>query len=285
MASLLEKIDTLIDESSDPRVRNWFLLGSPFPTLIIIALYLVTVMWILPAYMKDRKPFKLTKIIRIYNIFQIISCIVIIYKVFTAGWYQGEYSYTCAPIDYSDNPNAVKMVSAFYLVYFLKMVELIETVFFVLRKKFNQVSGLHLYHHASTFFLTYIGCKFIGGGMASMPIMVNSFIHVLMYTYYYLSSLGPGWQKALAPWKPKLTMAQMIQFVLLIMHALTALQPGCKVPRQFLLIYLPNVIVIFKMFADFYKKTYAKKSPVTEFAKNGVKKNGVQHSHKKSKTT
>ncbi|KAJ8942638.1 hypothetical protein NQ318_013351 [Aromia moschata] len=178
----------------------------------------------------------------------------------TAGWITGEYSFGCQPIDYSDNPKAVKLLSGFYWVYLLKMVELIETVFFILRKKFNQVTGLHVYHHSSTFVLAYISCKFIGGGMSSLPVMLNCFIHILMYTYYYLSSFGPKWQKALAPWKTKLTIAQMVQFTLMIIHSLTALPSSCGVPKQFLLIWIPNVILIYKMFYDFYNKSYTAKN-------------------------
>nr|CAH7715198.1 unnamed protein product [Callosobruchus chinensis] len=254
------------------------LMASPLPTLMIAALYLLTVLVVLPIYMKNRKPYKLTTIIRYYNIFQILSCIYIIYVISTAGWLQGELSLGCQPVDYSNTPTALQMASGFYYIYLLKMVELIETVFFCLRKKFNQVTGLHIYHHASTFCLTYIGCRFVAGGMASVPLVVNSFIHILMYAYYYMSSFGPSWQKKLAPWKPKLTMLQMVQFTLLIIHALTSLTPNCQVPRTLLMIYIPNVVVIFKMFYDFYQKSYSTKQQgnVTRKAKNNHKKSSAK---------
>ncbi|KAJ8964466.1 hypothetical protein NQ317_006982 [Molorchus minor] len=53
----------------------------------------------------------------------------------TSGWFTGEYSWGCQPVDYSYNPNALRLLNAFYYLYLLKMVELIETVFFVLRKE------------------------------------------------------------------------------------------------------------------------------------------------------
>ncbi|CAH1981320.1 unnamed protein product [Acanthoscelides obtectus] len=276
MAAIVRYYEDFMRKSADPRVQNWTLMDSPLPTAVISALYLLTVLVILPAFMKNRKPYKLTKIIRYYNIFQILSCIYIIYLIATAGWIQGELSLGCQPIDYSNRPTAIRMATAFYYIYLLKMVELIETVFFCLRKKFNQVSGLHIYHHASTFCLTYIGCRFVAGGMVSVPIVVNSFIHILMYSYYYLSSFGPSWQKTLAPWKPKLTMLQMIQFSLLIIHALTSLTPNCKVPRALMLIYVPNIVLIFKMFYDFYQKSYNKKS------QNKVTNSNPKIYHKKS---
>lgn len=245
---------------SDRRVDHFTLMESPLPTILIALVYLAAVVVLLPKYMENRKPFELTQVIRYYNLFQIVSCCVIIYTLATSGWIRGEYNFGCQPIDYSDNPKAVIAVYAFFWFYLLKLTELLETVFFVLRKKFSQVSKLHLYHHVSTLCLAWIGCKFMAGGMVSVPLMLNSFIHVMMYTYYYLSSYGPEWQKKLAPWKPKLTIMQMIQFTILIIHSFTALKPGCQVPKQMLLIYVPNVLLVYKMFYDFYQNSYKKKT-------------------------
>jgi len=41
---------------------------------------------------------------------------------------------------------------------------MIDTLFFVVRKKNNQVSFLHVYHHASMFSLGWIGVKWVAGG-------------------------------------------------------------------------------------------------------------------------
>lgn len=45
----------------------------------------------------------------------------------------------------------------------LKVFELSDTFIFVLRKKYNQASFLHIYHHASTVLLSWIACKFVPG--------------------------------------------------------------------------------------------------------------------------
>ncbi|CAG9765607.1 unnamed protein product [Ceutorhynchus assimilis] len=261
MTTVAEYIGDFLREKADKRVSNWFLMSSLMPTLGIISIYLTLVYVILPAYMKNRKPFQLTKIIKAYNLFQITSCSIIIYWMATSGWVQGDYSLGCQPIDYSNNPKALYLLQGFHWTYFLKMTELIETIFFILRKKNNQVTKLHVYHHASSMTLAWIGCKFIGGGMSCVPVLLNSFIHILMYTYYYLAALGPSWQKRLAPWKPRLTIAQMVQFTLLIIHSMAVFSPNCAGPRPFILLYLPNVVIIYKMFYDFYKASYhAKKT-------------------------
>lgn len=55
------------------------------------------------------------------------------------------------------------MARAVWLYYMCKIIELLDTVFFVLRKKQNQISFLHLYHHTLMPFCGFIGVKYFAG--------------------------------------------------------------------------------------------------------------------------
>lgn len=92
----------------------------------------------------------------------------------------------------------------------LKLIDLVETVVFVLRKKQEQISFLHVYHHVSTILLMWFMTKYYAVTMASFGILINCAVHVIMYTYYYLSTLGPNMQKILSPYKPIITSVQMV---------------------------------------------------------------------------
>lgn len=98
----------------------------------------------------------------------------------------------------------------------LKTIDLIETGVFVLRKKNNQISVLHVYHHISTVLVTFMCAKYFPGGMVSMQMIVNGSVHVIMYTYYLLASLGPSVQKSLNPFKPYITRIQIVSLHLII---------------------------------------------------------------------
>lgn len=63
---------------ADKRVTDWMFMSSPWPTITIILIYLTLVYRILPAYMKNRKPYNLTTTIKIYNLFQIFMCLFIL---------------------------------------------------------------------------------------------------------------------------------------------------------------------------------------------------------------
>lgn len=260
----VESINHKIQQNADKRVSDWMFMSSPWPTITIVLIYLTLVYRILPAYTKNRKPYNLTTVIKIYNLFQICMCCYILQWIIRSGWIQGSYSFSCEPMQYTDNPESLSLLKSFHWVYFLKMSELIETVFFFLRHKTNQITGLHIYHHASTFGMSWIACKYVGGALASVPVMLNSFIHILMYTYYFLSTFGPEWQKKLETWKPKLTLAQMIQFTIMLIHAICNLRPSCESPKWFIVGFIPNIILIYKMFYDFYQISYKKKGQKTQ---------------------
>lgn len=237
-------------------MENWPLIQSPWPLASIILGYLYFVLKLGPEYMQDRKPFSLKRILQLYNVGQVVACVFLVYGVAVNGWTTKFSPFKCHPVEYSNDPMALGLARMAYWTFIVKLAELFETCAFVLRKKQNQVSKLHLYHHVSTLFFSWCGAKYVGGGMATFPIMVNSFIHILMYTYYLLATFGPDWQSYLAPMKPKLTMLQMIQFCILIMHSSIALRPDCPVPRFLVYMFIPNVGVIFYMFYDFFKRSY-----------------------------
>nr|CAD7195079.1 unnamed protein product [Timema douglasi] len=49
----------------------------------------------------------------------------------------------------------------------------------------------------------------VSGGGATFPILPNTLVHVLMYTYYLLALQGPDMQKKLAKFKKYLTIIQL----------------------------------------------------------------------------
>ncbi|XP_011704302.1 PREDICTED: elongation of very long chain fatty acids protein AAEL008004-like, partial [Wasmannia auropunctata] len=66
--------------------------------------------------------------------------------------------------------------------------------------------------------------------------LINSFIHTIMYTYYFLAACGPNIQKAIAPMKPWITISQMIQFVVLLLYVSQQHILGCKVVNNWTII-------------------------------------------------
>ncbi|XP_044261224.1 elongation of very long chain fatty acids protein AAEL008004-like [Tribolium madens] len=257
-----------LETKSDPRTSKWFLIGSPGPVLTIIATYLYFCIYAGPRYMKDRKPFDLKNAIIVYNFLQVIFSIFLVYEGLMGGWATG-YSLKCQPVDYSDNPMALRMAQAVWLYFLCKIIELLDTVFFVLRKKMNQVTFLHLYHHAMMPICSWIGVKFLPGGHGTLLGLINSFIHIIMYSYYFVSSMGPQYQKYLW-WKKHLTAMQMVQFCIIFFHNLQVLFRQCDYPKFIVMLLGTQALFFLFLFGSFYHKTYIQKPKALEKTNNNV---------------
>lgn len=128
-----------------------------------------------------------------------------------------------------------------YIYFLAKISELLDTVFFVLRKKDRQISFLHMYHHTVMPMISWGATKYYPGGHGTFigkclalapagpqteirkfidltltfcfsPGTINSFVHIIMYSYYFLSALGPQLQPYLW-WKKHITNMQMVSSV------------------------------------------------------------------------
>ena len=66
---------------------------------------------------------------------------------------------------------------------------------FVARKKFNQVSLLHVVHHGIMPMSVWPGARYLASGHSSFFGLLNTFVHIVMYFYYMMSAMGPQYQK------------------------------------------------------------------------------------------
>ena len=96
--------------------------------------------------MENRKPFKLRKFIIFYNFLQVLFSAYLFYEVAFAGWFS-HYNWRCQPVDRTRSESALRMINVSWWYYFSKFTEFFDTFFFVLRKRYDQVSTLHVIHH------------------------------------------------------------------------------------------------------------------------------------------
>ncbi|XP_014610715.1 PREDICTED: elongation of very long chain fatty acids protein AAEL008004-like isoform X2 [Polistes canadensis] len=221
---------------------------SPFPTLFICLAYIYIVKVLGPKLMENRKPFQLTNVLIFYNLFQVIFSTWLFHEMVHASWWY----------------------------YFSKFTEFMDTIFFVLRKKNNHVSTLHVIHHGCMPMSVWFGVKFTPGGHSTFFGLLNTFVHIIMYTYYLLAALGPKIQPYLW-WKKYLTAFQMIQFIAIMVHAFQLLFIDCDYPKAFVWWIGMHAVMFFFLFNEFYQQNYQQKKAAMARS-NGIangKTNGV----------
>lgn len=88
----------------DPRVKDWPMMQSPVPTLLLCLSYAYFCKSLAPRLMDSRKPFDLRKTLVVYNMFQTVFSAWIFYEVifdifflFTASMVSISGNYICFP--------------------------------------------------------------------------------------------------------------------------------------------------------------------------------------------
>ncbi|XP_015177519.1 PREDICTED: elongation of very long chain fatty acids protein 1-like [Polistes dominula] len=255
---MLRNVARFVFTASDPRFQDWILF-KPYAVIFILFSYLYFVLVCGPRFMKNRKPYSLKTFIKFYNIFQIFLNGYMVYKFLRGCWYL-KISIYCHPVSYDTSPEDMEIAVTSWLCLVSKIIDLIETVIFILRKKDKQVSFLHLYHHVTTLTVGWIFGKHYSGGMAVIIPIVNCSVHVIMYTYYFASLLDGKIRDIVSKYKHWVTIIQMVQFVLLLVHNGQAFSPNCDVPNVIVFISCANYVINFFLFYNFYKHAYLKKN-------------------------
>ncbi|KAF5298124.1 hypothetical protein FQA39_LY02548 [Lamprigera yunnana] len=252
--------DFVFTHLADPRTNYWPLIEHPWPGITILGAYLYFVLSWGPNFMKNRKPLELKHTLILYNLFQVIISAYLFIEGMEGAWLY-RYSWKCEPVDWSTTPHALRVARGVYTYFIAKLTELLDTVFFVLRKKNNQISFLHLYHHTVMPMVSWGVTKYLPGGHGTFIGVINSFVHIIMYTYYMLAAMGPKYQKYLW-WKKYITTLQLSQFCIAFIHSMQLLVYDCGYPRWTVFFTLPNAIFFYYLFSDFYNKAYNKTTHV-----------------------
>ncbi|KAI2603791.1 GNS1/SUR4 membrane protein [Hypoxylon fragiforme] len=179
-------------------------MSTPTETVGMIVLYLVVIFGG-REFMRNREPLKLNGLFKAHNLFLTLLSggllALFVGQLAPAIWKRGLYNNICAADGWTN-----ELVTLYYLNYITKYIELIDTVFLMVKKK--PLTFLHTYHHPATALLCYT--QLVGHTSVSwVPITLNLTVHVVMYWYYFQSARGVRvW------WKEWITRMQIAQFVL-----------------------------------------------------------------------
>ncbi|XP_049536743.1 elongation of very long chain fatty acids protein AAEL008004-like [Anopheles darlingi] len=245
----------LID-NADERVLRLPLLQSIWTVPTITVVYLFFVLNVGPKLMANRKPLEIRPLIITYNLAQVAANLV----AFTLGLkYLRDYNYSfvCQPVQQIENQQSRAELRLAYAYFLLKILDLADTVFFVLRKKQTHVSFLHVYHHAIMAVAASLIMRYLPGGHCFILGLLNTFVHTVMYFYFFLTIYRPQLTRG-ASWKRYITVLQMAQFSYLVFHFLRPIILGidCGYPRGMMWFAGIQNVFMLMLFSDFYRRTY-----------------------------
>eukprot|EP01065_Artemidia_motanka_P033412 TRINITY_DN40406_c0_g1_i1.p1 TRINITY_DN40406_c0_g1~~TRINITY_DN40406_c0_g1_i1.p1 ORF type:complete len:321 (+),score=55.07 TRINITY_DN40406_c0_g1_i1:115-963(+) len=134
-----------------------------------------------------------------------------------------------------------------FVNYVGKYFDLLETVIIVLRKREDQLTPMHLYHHASMLcvlgWLLHVG---YANGTAAFGAFANSVVHALMFGHLYSEGGSRCMVHVLNRYT--VTFLQLLQFLAVVVHATLAVAFETIIPPKYCavqLVYGVSLIVFF----------------------------------------
>ncbi|KPI98124.1 Elongation of very long chain fatty acids protein 4 [Papilio xuthus] len=257
-------------------------MSSPKPVLFTLIIYLLFVLKIGPEFMRNRSPYNLKIILVVYNILQVLISTIVFYistdHILKNGLIIRQQQCVTENKEFkikgtnllmqngfiiqrqcvADNTELkIKTVSIIQYYFYAKISELLDTVFFVLRKRDRQISFLHVYHHTFTLLVTCYTLNYDPDYCFIFLCTLNSFIHIIMYAYYGLAAF-PNLTKYLW-WKKYITKMQLIQFLVMIVQMLLSHQlSSCKTSYVLFVSLILYILLLIYLFSRFYAKEYLK---------------------------
>lgn len=187
-----------------------------------------------------------------YNIVQVMLCSYMTIHASVLAYRSGYSVVPCNEV-FLDKPVVAELLWLFYIS---KVLDFMDTFFIILKKNWKQLSFLHVYHHYTIFLIYWLNLRANYDGDVYITIVLNGFIHSIMYTYYFVSlHTKKIW------WKPALTAAQLIQFTFMMTQGtlvLTATNCGTMPSRQIARMYFFYILSLFVLFSQFFMNTYMK---------------------------
>jgi len=220
-----------------------FPITNPFHVVLITIAYLVIVFGGMQI-MKNRQKFELFWFSLLHNGFLVMLSGYMGYEIIHQAL-AANYSLFGNGIDTS--ANGLPMARVLWLFYISKPLEFIDTFIMVLKKNFRQVSFLHVYHHVATFLIWWGVVYYVPGGDTYFSAAQNAFVHVLMYSYYFLATL-----KISAPWKYYITQLQMVQFALNMVQSAYVVYYDTPYPKFWAMVLMGYMVTLLVLFGNFY---------------------------------
>lgn len=149
------------------------------------------------------------KFLPIHNLILCVGSLIMLlgtmYEVYRRGSVEGYYWLLCE----ESGKSAVGPLFFWGYVYYLsKFYELLDTLLQIVQGKKPPHYFLHAYHHSCVIMMCWCWMQYCPT-LIFIGVMFNTFVHVVMYYYFYLRSVGVRviW------WKKYVTIVQIVQFM------------------------------------------------------------------------
>jgi len=158
------------------------------------------------------------------------------------------------------DPHTPKVYYAILIFFISKIFEMFDTILLAIRKK--PITVLHVYHHISVYLYAWFliaklfTCDKTAYNQAIVFCALNSFVHFVMYGYYFIGCID----KKIYKYAKILTVIQLIQFIIGLITIILAAPCTETVTTVFSgFIYASYLLLFARYFLNRYFKTRGSK--------------------------
>lgn len=229
---------------------------SAIPIFLITILYYRIVKHEGPKFMENRTAWKLKSYTRLFNICQVAACTYLVVEFYRLGFTLRSTFSSCDNFTMDTyKPNA----DLCWWLFILKASNLIETVAFVMRKKNNQITTAHVFHHMGTFVFSWVFLKYAFQKFFLFLVVLNTMVHIVTYTYYCLSTFRQC-KSFLKAVKPYLSGMQLIEMVILFVRESLSCYQECEQPLIIRVVFLTFGVALLTLFTLLFKQLFMNKN-------------------------
>lgn len=179
---------------------------TPWYEPVSLAVGYLAMLYLGPLAMAGRNSFQIKEIMVAYNVYQVILNAVMVAGLWHGALNDGQPLWGKV-LDFG--PKGHPIAFFVWMHYNDKFVEYLDSLFFIMRRNFFLLTGLHCWHHLIMGPVWWCVIAHAAGGDAWYGSMWNSFIHVVMYAYYALKIVKSPIASSMQMW---VTVLQLVQF-------------------------------------------------------------------------
>lgn len=163
--SLVLKLHEFFYEHADPRIRDMPFMGSPFAISFVYLCYVIIILWVIPKFMENRKPFSFTNLFAAVDV-GIFLLSGYILAIASYGWFF-HYNWICEPINNTNSNTALLAVNGSWQFLMTKFFYTLQSVAYALAKRKGPVATYILVHHAVFPMFIWTTINYYPGGHVS----------------------------------------------------------------------------------------------------------------------
>eukprot|EP00184_Porphyridium_aerugineum_P005602 CAMPEP_0184697624 /NCGR_PEP_ID=MMETSP0313-20130426/4527_1 /TAXON_ID=2792 /ORGANISM="Porphyridium aerugineum, Strain SAG 1380-2" /LENGTH=275 /DNA_ID=CAMNT_0027156441 /DNA_START=115 /DNA_END=942 /DNA_ORIENTATION=+ len=229
-------------------------LVNPTIGLALFLAYVIFAALIVPIMKAANVKISLKPLMRLYNLFMVALSFYMGTRTLYLAYHHNDTLW-CVPL--AKGQDGMDMAWMVWIFTYSKVLEFFDSISMAFEGRWRQLSFLHIYHHVSILAYWYAILWMAPGSDGYFSLALNSYIHVLMYGYYFLASFGYS-----PPWKYYITYMQILQFCSFVGQSVYVgyVRTDCEFPATLskgLLWYMMTLITLFLNFL--IRNKYAKK--------------------------